>query len=80
MIVFLFMAVKEIYEKLGEVFSLFNDETLSGSHWGKEQKWTAVRLKEKLGIPVLSKHKLKLQSDLNKRHLKDCDWSCISDV
>lgn len=37
MIVFLFMAVKEIHEKLGEVFRLFIDET-SGSHWGKEQK------------------------------------------
>lgn len=44
MIVFLFMAVKEIHKKLSEVFSLFNEETLSGS--GEEEKWTAVRLRQ----------------------------------
>lgn len=45
MIVFLFMAVKEIHKKLSDVFSPFHDETLSGS--GQEEKWTAVRLRQK---------------------------------
>lgn len=72
MIVVLFMAVKEIHEKLGEVLGLFNGETWKSLRQRTEMNSCEMKIKTR-GSSIIQTVKLKIQSGLNKILLKDCE-------